>query len=417
MVNTYYPPASSSSTQTYSGTVTIPLGTSSGATTPIAPGDLVLVIQMQCANINSTNSAAYGAGGTTGRGYSDPTGSCLAGRYEFVRAEPGSSASQLVATLVNTYVQDPPTATNRRTFQVIRVPQYSSVTLSGTVTAPYWNGSTGGVVVLDVAGQLNWNGGTIDVSGRGFRGGVAPDQSGFNETGAAAPWVSNNSTPHHGGKGEGIAGTPRYVWDPVGNAIVDLGASWGGYAGGNFGRGAPGNAGGGGDNYNSSRDNAGGGGGGNGGIGGYGGLGWRGAGWSNVSGYPDSIPDTSVENTSSSPQTAANLRGIGGGAFLAPSTSRLVMGGGGGGGAENNNSPGTYAYGGSGGGIVLVRAGSMIGSGSILANGAPGGTQTLNDAAGGGGAGGSVLVWSLAGPVTTGTLSIRVQGGAGGDSF
>ncbi|MCX8097754.1 MAG: hypothetical protein N3F11_01865, partial [Casimicrobiaceae bacterium] len=59
----------------------------------------------------------------------------------------------------------------------------------------------------------------------------------------------------------------------------------------------------------------------------------------------------------------------------------------------------------------------MIGSGSILANGAPGGTQTQNDAGGGGGAGGSVLVWSLAGPVTTGTLSISVQGGAGGDSL
>src|ERR1039457_874474 len=56
-VNTYYPATASAS----SGNVSITLGSASGLT-PIASGDLLLVIQMQDADINSTNTTAYGAG-------------------------------------------------------------------------------------------------------------------------------------------------------------------------------------------------------------------------------------------------------------------------------------------------------------------------------------------------------------------
>ncbi|MFN3629553.1 MAG: hypothetical protein ACK4XK_05755, partial [Casimicrobiaceae bacterium] len=96
IVNTYYEPQPGAYS---SGPISF--ASSAGASTPIAPGDLVLVIQMQCAVIDTSNTPAYGAGGssTTGRGYTDPTGSCLAGRYEYVRAEAGSSGTQLVAPL------------------------------------------------------------------------------------------------------------------------------------------------------------------------------------------------------------------------------------------------------------------------------------------------------------------------------
>ena len=137
-----------------------------------------------------------------------------------------------------------------------------------------------------------------------------------------------------------------------------------------------------------------GGGGGNGSIGGFGGYGWSGAGW------PAGI--------------AQDLRGIGGAAFTQNSTSRLVMGGGGGAGA-NNNSAGLTSSGGAGGGIVMIRAGTMTGTGTINANGAIGQTQLNNDSGGGGGAGGSVLVNTVSN--TVGALTINAIGGRGGDGF
>ena len=76
------------------------------------------------------------------------------------------------------------------------------------------------------------------------------------------------------------------------------------------------------------------------------------------------------------------------------------MGGGGGAGSANNSitSNEYLCSGGGGGGIVIARAKSYAGNGSVLANGsnAPGVTDTYSppqtDAAGGGGAGGSIIM-------------------------
>lgn len=57
VINTYYP---GSGTATGSGAIT--LGAATGAALPIVVGDLVLVIQMQDATINATNTGAYGDG-------------------------------------------------------------------------------------------------------------------------------------------------------------------------------------------------------------------------------------------------------------------------------------------------------------------------------------------------------------------
>src|SRR5689334_18441251 len=59
IVNTYYP---GTSTNLTSGSTSIPVGGASGAGTAIQAGDLLLVMQMQGADINSTNSNSYGDG-------------------------------------------------------------------------------------------------------------------------------------------------------------------------------------------------------------------------------------------------------------------------------------------------------------------------------------------------------------------
>ncbi len=417
IVNTYYSPVIPTGTTLTTGASSIGLTAATGAVTALNPGDLVVVMQMQCATINVTNTSAYGDGTTTGRGYTNPASGCKVGTYEYVKAGPATTSSLLDLTgspLTNTYIQDAGTVANRRTFQIIRVPQHSSLTLSGNVQSTYWNGSTGGVVILDVAGQLNWNGFTIDVLGRGFRGGAGIDQGFTADTDVFSDYVATNASDQHAFKGEGVAGTPRQVWDQSAGATLDNGATWGGYSSGDNGRGAPGNAGGGGDNRSAARDNGGGGGGGNGNIGGFGGLGWRGAGWTDAAAVTAGYP-----NVAQNDGVVFNLRGIGGGAIIraGADADRMVMGGGGGAGAENNNSAGTTASGGAGGGIVMVRAGAISGIGSVFANGAAGQTQTGNDAGGGGGAGGSVLVWSNAVGGAVGTLTVNVSGGIGGDSF
>ncbi len=53
--------------------------------------------------------------------------------------------------------------------QLIRVPSYRRAIVTGEVTAPPWNGSTGGVVSMFVTTKLTLNA-DINVTGKGFRG-------------------------------------------------------------------------------------------------------------------------------------------------------------------------------------------------------------------------------------------------------
>ncbi len=407
-VNTYWTPGTGS----YSGSGSIALSNQRGVAATLAEGDLVLVIQMQCASIDSSDSLSYGdgAGGEPASGYSDPASGCLAGRYQFLRAGAGSSNAVLNlagSPLAATYAQVDATATGgRRTFQVIRVPQYANVTLGGTVTAADWDGNNGGVVVLDAAFTLNLGAG-INVDGLGFRGGAGRSRS-------AADAVERfrwDDDTRHGVKGEGIAGTPRFVSlkrDPDTGAtagIVDLGLGWGGYptgtaSTGDFARGAPGNAGGGGAFWDGASDNGGGGGGGNGRAGGRGGAGWRSATYAGVLADYSNLTDKKW--------------GFGGDVFSAAAVSRLVMGGGGGAGDNNANSQAAESSGAAGGGIVMIRAVTFTGSGAISARGARAADNPTNDGGGGGGAGGSVLIvattWSA-------SPNIDVSGGRGGDAW
>ena len=409
IINTYYTPTDGSFD---SNTIAIALSNPRGAGAVLSPGDLVLVIQMQCADLDLSDSGAYGDGvpGEPASGSIDPVGACLAGRYEFVRAGPATTNSNLDLSetpLSEMYQQLPATNTQgRRTFQVVRVPQYLNAAMSGNVLSSVWDGFTGGLVVIDAALEFDFNGFAIDVDGAGFRGGGGLTDS-ANDAVERFRWDDRS---RHGSKGEGIAGTPRWVSekrsfsDGAIAAVTDLGSGWGGYptgtgSTGDFARGAPGNAGGGGTFWDGASDNGGGGGGGNAGAGGRGAAGWRSAGYAGILSDYSNIPEKKW--------------GFGG-ASVPGSVTRLVMGGGGGAGDNNNNSLGPESSGAAGGGIVMVRAETLSGNGQIRARGGRATDNPDNDAAGGGGAGGSVLVvatsWSVA-------LAVDASGGRGGDAW
>ncbi len=423
IVNSYYPGAATAT----AGATTISLGAIRDVTEPaIAAGNLVLVIQMQGEDMNATNTNNYGNGtgdgGTAVNTVIYPGGepnyaggnlatNFQAGQYEYVRAVSLVGTTLTIATgLVNTYVfSDPATSADqgRRRFQAVRVPQYINATLGGTVSAPRWNGSTGGIVALDIANQLNWNGNTIDVTGLGFRGGGARQltgTTGFNWWDfRTIAGTGNNVAGANGAKGEGTAGTPRYVNDN--GTLLDAGAGAEGYPNGSNGRGAGGDGGGGSTDGNPSANdqNSGGGGAGNGGYGGMGGWSWN----------------------------SAIISGGYGGAPYNPSASgpsqalRLSMGGGGGAGTTNNGTGAPLGFASSGvagGGMALVRSGTITGSGTINANGlsAPArgdANVVLNDGGGGGGAGGTVLVIANNGSGGVGTLTVNTNGGRGGDDW
>jgi uncharacterized repeat protein (TIGR01451 family) len=266
------------------------------------------------------------------------------------------------------------------------VPQYSSATVSGVARAAAWDGTSGGIIALDVAGTLNLSGGSVSAAGKGFRGGQGRSLTGGSGSSSDYRFASSNNTG--GSKGEGIVGTPRYVWD--GLLGTDTGVE--GYPSGSYGRGAPGTAGGGGTDGNPSTndENSGGGGGGNGGDGGNGGNSWN---------------------------SDLKAGGVGGASFPASAT-RLTMGGGGGAGTGNNGAE-TTSSGAAGGGIVMIRSGAISGSGTIDASGdnAQNSSPTCcGDGAGGGGAGGSIIVTSSNASGLSG-ITAWVKGGKGGNTL
>ncbi len=380
------------------GATSVTVGARRGAAVDIVNGDLVLIIQMQDAAINSNNDDRYGnglgiTGGLTGIG-AGYTNANNVGRYEYVVATTGVSAAggtfnfTAVGTgngLVYAYTNANATGTmGQRRFQVVRVPQHTTATLGSTLTAESWNGSTGGVLAIDVAGDLALGGATVSVNGLGFRGGGGQAFAGGG--GTNDDYRTATAANSQGIKGEGIAGTPEVVLDNGANSTP---AGPQGYPNGDYARGAPGNAGGGGTDGNptaANDQNAGGGGGANWGRGGGGGNTW-----------------------------ASNLaRGGFGGAPYYDSPGRVVLGGGGGAGSRNNSS-GIAAAGGAGGGIVLIRAGRFTGTGTVTSNGAAAFNDTANDGGGGGGAGGSVVMLARGGGL--GGLTVRANGGRGGDAW
>ena len=412
VINTYYPGTTASVAV---GATSIVLGAAIGSTTPIAIGDTLLIIQMQDASLNATNTDAYGdgAGGDlVGRGTTGVGGS---GLYEYAIAASdvpiGGGTLTLACGTTNAYTNAAATgAVGQKKYQVIRVPVYASAILSSTLTASAWNGSAGGVLAFDVTGALTLNSTTVSVDGTGFRGGAGRGSTSGSGTNTDYRTPATNLA--NGSKGEGIAGTPRYVFTAP-STSTDTGVD--GYPNGSFARGAPGSAGGGGTDLNPAANdrNSGGGGGANGGAGGIGGIGW----------CPTFVNTPPYWGCGIAGQVVAGINpngstgGFGGTAVTGLGATRLTLGGGGGAGTTNN-STGTLGAlstsGAAGGGIVMIRAGSMSGSATFNANGSAGDSTIRNDGSGGGGAGGAVLISAGSG---MGGVTINVAGGKGGDNL
>jgi hypothetical protein len=392
--NTYYPGLQAT---VNAGSTSVTIGGATYGTTPISTGDVLLIIQMQGAQINAANNNTYGDG-VSGSGYLNNT-ELYAGNMEYVIATNSVPLTGGTLTLqtgtVNNYKKADFGADGQYTYQVIRVPVYYDLILNASITPPSWDGATGGVIVIAVMNNLNMNGRVINVTGAGFRGGgsVRLGGTGINSTPdfvTVSP-ANGSTVGFHASKGEGIAGTPRLINSNNYGSVQQNTQE--GYPNGSFGMGAPGNAGGGGSNdaHPLNRNNSGGGGGANGGAGGKGGNSYGTGG--PYGGYP-------------------------GAPFAQQSPLRLVMGGGGGAGDTNdgtgNPGSGLASSGGAGGGIVIISAGAIINQGYVLANGIHGNATVINDASGGGGAGGSVSINARSGHFN---ITVYAEGGFGGSNF
>lgn len=409
-------------------------------TTALDAGDLLLIIQMQGASMDvNTNPIGWGSDYTAQNSWSgfggsnpdwDPSeyGQVLnynnAGNFEYVEvaAVTGGNTIELNCALTKNY-----TASGH--VQVIRVPRFENLIVQNgaSIEAPLWNGTSGGVVAIEVNQDLTLNGtGRIDVSEMGFRGGLAITSFTTASGPGSAGYLGSPTDTQGSEKGEGIGGF-----------YSEYDALFSRYC-----RGALAN-GGGGSNYH----NAGGGGGSNVGVGTY-----------TSSGVPD--PGATNEyvtawnlddpNLLANPSSGGGRGGYShattnndplvvgpndnawdgdfrrlsfgvGGHALTYSSDRIFMGGGGGGGHQNDGQGGD---GGRGGGIVMLKVyGEVIGNGSVLVNGedggdatgpAPGfGAKTGDDGSGGAGGGGSIHIEHN--NSIPSTINLLAEGGNGGN--
>jgi len=395
----------------------------------LAQGDLIMIIQVQGASVeDSVTSPSWPNSSKFWPSWGGVTNYNNCGNHEMVQVEsvPNGTTINLSCGLTNNY-------TSAGKVEVIRVPRYSDLTITGTgiLTSDPWNGFVGGIVAVEVLGLTDIQaGGEVDVSGLGFRGG----QTESNTVNGGLRYADGNAA-EGAEKGESIAGS-QSDYDGLS---------------GRYCKGSAANGGGGGNG-----DNCGGGGGSN-------------AGnltlWNNGIGNPDVSDaiyisawglDTGMTNVnttitaivssgggrggySNASNNSADVTVHGpnhtnwnadwrrdngglGGRPLDYTTGKIFMGGAGGAGERN-----TEVFAGPGGnasGIVYFNTyGNISGAGLISANGDDGGNcqnpnpgpfggVNGNDAAGGAGAGGAVIL------KTTGTVSgiiINADGGKGGN--
>ena len=304
----------------------------------LGSGDEVLIITMIDSNLNLDENTA--------------------GTFETKIIE-SKNENTLILTepLENSYATD-----DDQVHQVVDVPNYTDVTVDGTLSAHAWDGATGGILFFRATGTVTVNG-NIDASEKGYRGGfpaLADDSSGLNGGGITGNWNFESwhdcSGGYCGPNGELLESDD--LWYHV------------------FDNGAAGGAGGGG-----------------------GGL------------KTDGQMATYHTNNST---THANF-----GMAVGSDSNYMIMGGGGGGGDDRDQEPQDEddARGGNGGGIISIYANTITGSGSILSNGEDGHDRayqyTWSDGAGGGGAGGTIALFSG----NSNLPNTQADGGVGGHSI
>lgn len=440
-VNTYTEVTSDISVGNTSITVANNQMTGGAFSGSLAAGDLVMIIQMQGASmdINTTPTTSWGGNYTVpdyyfGGTFPDQFGQNEhfwgqitnlnnSGNFETIEVE---SVSGLNTINFNCGVTKNYTASGH--VQLVRVPRYANLTVSNgaSISAPLWDGTTGGVVAIEVELDLTLTAtGSINSDGKGFRGGLSADDVTGNGTASDNGYLGSNLNNEGAEKGESIGGFYT-EYDNLESRYC---------------RGAPANGGGAG-NYH----NAGGGGGANVGVGTYTGKGNPVAGYNNAwnaesagfasstssgggrGGYSYSISNQNA-NTVGNNNAAWNgdeRRNAGGygGHPITYDANKIFAGGGGGAGEQNNSQGGN---GGRGGGIVFLQVyGDINGAGAITANGENGenseganfngvntSSKSGNDGSGGAGGGGTVYISN--GGNLPATININVNGGVGGN--
>jgi hypothetical protein len=301
----------------------------------LTAGDRLLIVQMQ-----------------------DSASPALAGTYEFATlASKSGNQLTLSSPLASAYVSGTFNTTSSKVTQVIRVPSVEQLQVlgSGSLTAPSWDGFTGGIVVVESDGEMSIEG-AIDVSGLGFRGGSV-----------SSNFVCADLPSASGQQGESVAG----------KGSVSVSAKQGGGGGGNSGECSFGG-------YVGAAGGAG---------GGYGADGEDRSAWT------------------SSPEVIQGTEGAG---YGVSDLSRISLGSGGGGGGSHDD--GQAGAGGAGGGVVILKAQTITVTGSISAAGAHGTDCASPGGSGGGGSGGSVYLEADT-SVSVGSLLVSAVGGEGGEAL
>ncbi len=306
-----------------------------------ASGDEVMIIQMQ----NSTAGSA--------------------GLYEFgtISSVAGNTVT-LEESLSNSYYSGTFNASASTSAQVIRVPQYTSVTVDSgaSITAPAWDGYTGGIVIFRSRGQASIAG-SINLAGKGFRAGTygSPtfpvDGQGGESYNGLGTTGTNNRNDGGGGGGCGDYTVGGCAGETDGTAGGGAGYGTAGTAGSGNGGGQAGTIYGITDLDYFTMGSGGGGGGSDNAAGLVGGAGGSGGGALMVFAADISVTGT-ISGNGNVGSVSANWAGSGGG--------------------------------GSGGSIFITAAGMQIGSGLVTSNGGTGGAAASNGDAGGNGADGRV---------------------------
>ncbi len=194
------------------------------------PGDAVMLIQMQGATIDDSNSNAFGT-------ILNLNSAGLYERNEVLSVS--GNTIYLAGKLANPYDVS-------GSVQIVTIEQYTDAIVTANLEPYFWDGSKGGIIAMEVSGTLTLNA-DINVNNAGFRGGVRevlPSVCSF--ASSIEDYYFPDNSELGSSKGEGIA-----------NFI----------SGKENGRGAQANGGGGGNDHNS-----GGGGGSHFGSGGLGGM-------------------------------------------------------------------------------------------------------------------------------------------------
>ena len=183
----------------------------------LAPGDLILIMQMQGASmdINTTPVVSWGGNYTVPNDYISGTFGAnphywgqftnygQSGIYERVEvlSVSGGTTINLNCALSKNFVAN-------GHVQVVRIPRYNNLTIpaGNSITTTNWNGNNGGVVAIEVNGNLSLNG-TITATGNGFRGGALdPDSYTAGGTPTSIRVLGSFDNWEGSEKGEGIGG-------------------------------------------------------------------------------------------------------------------------------------------------------------------------------------------------------------------